>query len=102
MSILDHLVGAVSGGGPAAAVGELLNQHEGGLGGLVQAFESQGLGGIAKSWISNGANLPVSAEQVQAVLGSGPVAAVAQKLGVDPQEAAGHIASLLPQLVDHL
>ena len=44
----------------------------------------------------------VSAEQIQAVLGSGPLAQFAEKLGVDPAEAASHISQLLPQVVDHL
>lgn len=103
MGILDNLLNAATSGGanPTGAIGAIL-QQQGGVGGLIQAFESQGLGGLAKSWVSNGENLPVGADQIQAVLGSGPVAAVASRLGVDQQEAAGHIASLLPQLVDHL
>jgi uncharacterized protein YidB (DUF937 family) len=104
MGILDNLMGAVGGGGgdPMSAITGLLNSHEGGIGGLVQAFEKGGLGEVAQSWVSGGSNLPISADQIQAVLGSGVVAQFAQKLGVDPQAAAGHLAELLPQVVDHL
>ncbi len=104
MSILDNIVGAATGGGgggPAAAIGDLLNT-QGGLGGLVASFEKNGLGEIAQSWVSKGANLPISADQIQGVLGSGPLAAIASKLGVDPQQAATQVSALLPQLVDHL
>jgi uncharacterized protein YidB (DUF937 family) len=104
MGILDKLMGAVGGGGgdPMSAIGGLLSGHDGGLGGLVGAFEKAGLGEVAQSWVSGGGNLPVSADQIQAVLGSGVVAQFAQKLGIDPQQAAGHLAELLPQVVDHL
>jgi uncharacterized protein YidB (DUF937 family) len=104
MGILDNLMSAVGGGGgdPLSAITGLLNGHEGGIGGLVQAFEKGGLGEVAQSWVSGGGNLPISADQIQAVLGSSVVAQFAQKLGVDPQVAAGHLAELLPQVVDHL
>jgi uncharacterized protein YidB (DUF937 family) len=105
MSILDNIVGAVSGGGaanPASAIGDLLNSQGGGLGGLISSFEKGGLGEIAQSWVGKGANLPISAEQIQSVLGSGPLAQVAEKLGIDPQQAATQVSAILPQLIDHL
>ena len=94
MGILDNLLGVPGGGGDAmSAITGLLNGHEGGIGGLVQAFEQGGLGEIAQSWVSTGGNLPVSADQIQAVLGSGVVAQFAEKLGVDPQEMARGLAA---------
>jgi uncharacterized protein YidB (DUF937 family) len=105
MGILDGLMKATGGGAganPLEAITQVLGAHDEGLNGLLKGFETAGLGAVAQSWVSKGANLPISAEQVQAVLGSGPVAAFAQKLGVDPQQAAGHLAQLLPQVIDHL
>ena len=103
MGILDSILGAAGGGeGPAAAIGEMLGGHAGGLGGLIQAFETGGLGEVAKSWVATGGNLPISAEQIQSVLGSGPVAQFAEKLGIDPATAAAQIAQYLPQVVDKL
>jgi len=104
MGILDGLMKAAGGGGgsPLDAITQVLGAHDDGLNGLLQGFEKAGLGAVAQSWVSKGANLPVSAEQIQAVLGSAPVAAFAQKLGVDPQQAAAHLAQLLPQVIDHL
>lgn len=108
MGIFDGLAGGLGGllnqgGGENAmgALGGMLEQH-GGVGGLVQAFEKAGLGGVAQSWVSTGANQPVSPDQVTQALGSGPIAEFAQKLGIDPSEAAGHLSQLLPQMVDHL
>lgn len=103
MGLLDDVMNAAGGGGgPLGAVSEMLAQHEGGLAGLVKSFEAGGLGAVAQSWVATGANLPISAEQIQAVLSSGAVAGVAQKLGIDPQAAAGQLAQLLPQVVDRL
>jgi uncharacterized protein YidB (DUF937 family) len=101
MGLLDGLLGG-DGKDPMSALNGLIGGQDGGLGGLVSAFEKGGLGQIAQSWVSTGANLPISAEQIQAVLGSGPVAQFAEKLGVDPKMAAGQLAELLPQVVDHL
>jgi uncharacterized protein YidB (DUF937 family) len=103
MGLLDGLLGGGgSGENPMSALNGLLNGQDGGLAGLVSAFEKGGLGEVARSWVSTGANLPVSADQIQAILGSGPVAQFAEKLGVDPKLAAGQLAELLPQVVDHL
>lgn len=113
MGLLDTLTGQVLGSlsgegaqrpaGLADAILALVNDPQsGGLRGLIGAFEQQGLGGIVSSWIGTGQNQPVSAEQVQSALGSEQVDAIAQKLGVTSQEASGHLAELLPQIVDKL
>ena len=101
MGILDSILGAAGGGGnnPMSAITDMLSGHQGGL---VGAFEQAGLGELAKSWVGTGGNLAISPEQIQAVLGSGPVADFAKTLGVDPTAAAGHLAQLLPQVIDHL
>lgn len=99
MGLFDNLAGAL-GQSAGAAIGDLLKEQD--LGGLIANFEKAGLGQVAGSWVSNGQNLPISAEQIHAVLGSGPVAQMAQKLGVDPDQAADQIARLLPQVIDRL
>jgi uncharacterized protein YidB (DUF937 family) len=101
--VLDDILGAAAGGkGGAGAIGDLLGGHQGGLGGLLDAFGKGGLGEIAGSWVGKGANLPISAEQIESVLGSGPIAEYARKMGIDPGQAAGVIAGVLPQVIDHL
>lgn len=84
-------------------VGSLINNPQtGGLQGLIKSFEEKGLGGVAASWVGTGQNLPISAEQIQSVLGNEQVAAFAQKLGISPQDVSTHLAQLLPQVVDKL
>lgn len=105
MGLLDSLLGGGAdgaGGEAMSAIGGLLQNHEGGLGGLLGQLEQAGLGGIASSWVGTGQNLPISADQIQTALSSPMIAQFAEKLGIDPQQAAGQIAQLLPQVVDRL
>jgi uncharacterized protein YidB (DUF937 family) len=109
MSLLDiaeqALGGTNSAGGSTAAVSEvmnLVNSYPGGVGGLVSAFEKNGLGGVASSWVNTGANQPVTPQQVQGGLGNEAISNVAAKLGVSPEVASGVVAQLLPHVVDHM
>jgi uncharacterized protein YidB (DUF937 family) len=74
----------------------------GGLGSLITAFEQAGLGQVMSSWISTGQNQPIQPGQLASVLGSGTLSQFAQKAGVDPGQAGSVLASVLPELVNHL
>ncbi|MBS0370846.1 MAG: DUF937 domain-containing protein [Proteobacteria bacterium] len=112
MGLFDQVVGAVMSGqttdGAAnpllAGMMQLINDPQtGGLAGLVQAFQNGGLGEIAKSWVSTGQNLPISAEQIQSVLGSsGILQNLAGQFGLSSEQVSGQLAELLPQIVDKL
>lgn len=108
MSLLD-LAGSMmggQGGGSQNALGAVLNMvnnHPGGLPGLISAFEQGGMGGAVNSWISPGVpNQPVSGQQVQNTLGTSQIEEVASKLGVPPAAASSVIAQMLPGIIDHL
>jgi uncharacterized protein YidB (DUF937 family) len=83
------------------SVADLVTEGEG-LGGLVRKFDESGLDDKMRSWIAKGENLPISASQIEKVLGNEHVAGVAKKLGVAPDKAAGQIADLLPKLIDRI
>jgi uncharacterized protein YidB (DUF937 family) len=85
-----------------AAVIQMVQAQPGGIMGVVQKFESAGLGGVAQSWLSTGSNQTVSPDQVQSALGEAPVGQVAQQLGVSQGDAAGRIAQFLPMILNHL
>jgi uncharacterized protein YidB (DUF937 family) len=113
MGMFGNILGAVLGnigqqGGTAGALasvaGSLLanDGEHGGLGGLVGKFEQAGLGNVVSSWIGSGQNLPISADQLQSVLGSDAVAGIAAKLGINPGDALGQLSTMLPGLVDKL
>lgn len=80
----------------------LLSQHEGGLGGLLQAFKDKGLGEAAASWVGTGENLPISGEQIKSVLGGSTLRDLAAKFGMSSEDVSGRLSELLPQVVDKL
>ena len=67
---------------------------------LVQ--QSGGLGTIVSSWVGTGANAPVSPAQLEQALGGTAVTQAAASAGVDPSQAMGGLAAMLPQLIDKL
>ncbi|HTR02554.1 MAG TPA: YidB family protein [Thermoanaerobaculia bacterium] len=109
MGLFDQLLGGIVGqlGNPQQK-DSLMNlatsviQGQGGLNGLLAQLKSAGLGEHADSWVGTGANKPVTADQLGGALGSSNIAAMAQKLGINPQVAAAGLAALLPTIVDHL
>lgn len=109
MGLFDQVVGALSGnqsGGGNALLETVLqlvnNPQTGGLGGLVQSFQQGGLAEIVNSWVSTGQNLPISAEQIQSVLGNSTLQDLAAKLGMSNEQISGGLAAVLPQVVDQL
>jgi uncharacterized protein YidB (DUF937 family) len=109
MGLLDQVVGAMAGGqsgGNNALLETVMKMvsdpQNGGLQGLIQSFQQGGLGDIVNSWVSKGQNLPISAEQLQSVLGGSSLGNIASQLGMNQEEASGSLASMLPQLIDSL
>jgi len=107
MGLLDNLesmaMGKVAGSNPeVSAILQMIQNHPGGVNGLVQSFHSNGLGGVVNSWIGSGENQSISPDQIQQVLGSGQVQALAQKLGVSPEQASSTLSQLLPTVMDKL
>ena len=86
---------------PEALVAALGNQ-QGGLGGLIQKFESAGLGDTIASWVGTGANQSVEPQALHNVLGSDLVQQIAAKTGLPVEQLLPQIAEHLPQLVNHL
>ncbi len=111
MGLLDSVIGAAAGalfkqGGAnpeqlAGLVNELL-QQVGGLPGLVQKFQAGGLGEIVASWIGQGENRPVSADQLRDVVGGNVLDDLAGKAGLDSGLFGTLLAKGLPSLVSHL
>lgn len=79
-------------------VAEVVEQQ--GLGGLLQKFREGGLGETVSSWIGTGANLPITGEQIQQVLGSETVQNLAAKIGIPTEQAAALLSQILPRAVD--
>ena len=70
------------------------------LNGLVAALQKGGLDAQVKSWLGPGANLPVTPEQLRAVLGNAQVQELARQLGLPVDQALKTMAQYLPEIVD--
>ena len=101
MSFLNGVLGGVVGAGMVSVIGNVLEKH-GGLQGVVDQFEKQGLGPTVKSWIGTGPNQPVTGDQVHAALGADTVKDLAAKAGMTVQDLLQKLAQHLPQAVDKL
>ena len=109
MSLLTSVLSAVTGKSETGAeanpligiIGSILTQS-GGLQGLMSKFSEAGLGNVFSSWVSTGPNPPISGQQLQQVLGSEQIRALAAKLGVDPAQASQALAEHLPTVIDEL
>ena len=70
------------------------------LSSLIKSMQQDGLGAIAQSWLGDGANAPISGEQLQSLLGQDKIDAFAQTLGMDSGKALNRLQDLLPGLID--
>lgn len=120
MSILSTLTGALEGaqsnatgaglnpGGAASGalvlsqIVSMLQNHPGGLGGLLQSFQQGGLGHLVQSWVGTGQNLPVSPDQLRNTLGGDWISRITQATGLSQSQVEQNLSTLLPQVIDHL
>jgi uncharacterized protein YidB (DUF937 family) len=111
MGLLDQLgqaAGGMLGVGNAnpllKAIVSLLDKNSsiGGLEGLIQSFQRNGLADIVNSWVGTGQNLPISSDQIKQGLGSDLVGQLASKIGLSSDAASSQLANLLPGLIDKL
>jgi uncharacterized protein YidB (DUF937 family) len=101
MGLFDGVLGGLVGGEMAAVVNGLIEKH-GGVQGIVAQMEQQGLGPTVRSWVGEGANAPISADQVHQAFGADTIQALAAKAGLNPQDVAQKLAQLLPQTISKL
>ena len=112
MGMLDGLLGSLMGGmtgdgtggkqSPMVLMALQLLQQNGGLQGVLAKFQQAGYGAQADSWVSTGQNQPINADVLSQVLGHGQLGQIAQQLGMSHGDAAGGLASLLPQMIDKM
>jgi uncharacterized protein YidB (DUF937 family) len=84
-------------GGPAA--GGILS---GGLGDLIESFRQHGRGDAAESWVGKGANKPISATELEAVLGADKIQWLMEETGLSREELLAGLSRKLPETVDKL
>jgi uncharacterized protein YidB (DUF937 family) len=101
MGLFDGVLGGVVGASMVSVVSGILEKH-GGVQGVVNEFEKNGLGATVKSWVGSGPNDPVAPADVHRVLGSDLLQQLSAKTGLSVQELAEKLSQVLPQAVDRL
>ncbi|WKX68934.1 YidB family protein [Streptomyces sp. XD-27] len=109
---LEALLGGLLGagrGGPAHLMGSLLSALGAGSGSggnaldrLMEQLRDGGLGDQADSWVSTGANDPISGPELAQGLPYQVLEYVAEEAGISPETAADQLAEVLPEAVDKL
>ena len=110
MGLFDEVVSMIGnklGGGQQnslieQAIAMINNPETGGLSGLIEKFQKNGLGEVVSSWIGTGTNQPVSADQISNALGTEGIQDIAGKVGVSGNQISEGLASILPQIIDKL
>ena len=101
MGLFDSLKGALESEALPVVINTVLAQtqyHD--LPGLVGALEKGGLGPQVQSWLGNGTNMPVTEDQLKAVLGNTQVQEFARHLGLPVDQTLSALAKYLPEIVD--
>jgi uncharacterized protein YidB (DUF937 family) len=101
MGLFDGILGGIVGAEMATVVNHLIQQH-GGVSGIVNQLQSQGLGATVKSWVGTGANQPVSPQELHQAFGADAISQLAAKTGLNPQDLLQKLSQALPAAIDHL
>jgi len=102
VSMVAKKLGMDSGGGAMEqVVGSLIGNGDSmDIGSLVSGLQSKGLGDVASSWLGDGANAEISADQLKDVIGGDKLSAAAAQLGANEGDLLEGLRSALPQVVD--
>jgi uncharacterized protein YidB (DUF937 family) len=92
-----------AGGGLGGILGQVLaNTDLGSLGGLLDQLQKSGLGPQVSSWLGNGANLPISVDQIRQALGDDTIRQLSQTLGLPIDQLLNTLSQHLPATIDKL
>ncbi len=90
-------------GDKAGGIMEALSGMTGGnldMGSLMGKLTEGGLGEQVQSWMGDGENQAVSADQLKSALGEEQIAAASEKMGLDADSTAQQLSEALPNLAD--
>ena len=107
MGLLDALTSIAGGASPehhgvADALSQVMQEHPGGMDGILNQLKQNGLGEQVQSWVSPGENKAITPDQVQQGFGQSALENIAQRAGISPAVASGVLAVVLPLVVSHL
>ncbi len=105
MGILDMVESMAGGGGDHAKVAgglvQELQGQPGGVSGMFQAFQKNGMGGLAQQW-AGGQTQPATPDQMQQGLGgTGMIDRISERTGVSPGMVKAGLAVAVPMVIHH-
>jgi uncharacterized protein YidB (DUF937 family) len=74
----------------------------GGLGDLIGKLTAGGAAPQVNSWVGPGQNQPIQPGQLGSALGQNTLNELSQRTGMSQQELLNQLATVLPQLINHL
>ncbi|MEO6588268.1 MAG: YidB family protein, partial [Pyrinomonadaceae bacterium] len=86
----------------SALLALMTDRENGGFTGFINRFRKVGLGDLADSWISSGANTPISYEQVESAFGEGTLHDISEQTGVDYKTTVDATGYIVPHIIDDL
>src|ERR1043166_2599730 len=101
MGLFAGVLGGIVGAGMATVVNGILEKH-GGVQGVINEFEQNGFGQTVRSWVGTGPNDPITASDIQRVIGPDLLQKLSEKSGLSQQDLAERLSQVLPRAVDHL
>jgi uncharacterized protein YidB (DUF937 family) len=105
LDMVQSMAGGASNSDHAQVAGGLLEELQnrpGGIGGLLQSFQQNGMGGLVQQW-SGGQTQPANPSAVESGLGnSGIIDSIAQKTGLSPSVVRTGLAVAVPLLIHHV
>jgi uncharacterized protein YidB (DUF937 family) len=90
--VLGQVLGGAAGGRGAA----------GGLGGLLEQLQHAGFSEQADSWVSRGANKPISPHAMTQIFGRDGMEQISRRAGISEDDASRGLSELLPEVVDRV
>jgi uncharacterized protein YidB (DUF937 family) len=99
----DPLSALLQGAGIGGLGGLLAGGAGGGmLGDLMRQFDQSGAGDAARSWVSQGENMPVTPQQIETTFGSDIINELADQFGLSKPELLQGLSETLPDVINQL
>ncbi len=86
----------------SALLALMTDSGNGGFAGFLNRFRKAGLGDLADSWVTSGANAPISYEQTESAFGTKTLNEISEQVGIDYKTTVSATAYLIPHLVNDL
>ena len=85
----------------AGGLMQALDEHPGGLAGVMQSFQQNGMGQHVQNWASGQQQTATPEQMQQGLQGTGLIDNIAAKAGISPEMTKVALATVLPMVMAH-